>query len=376
MSNKKFSLSTLLISVFLAIVFTFQITFVTMQQTYRYENDQTLLTNTDEAEKLNQVVQMMQEYCIYDINETLSSDYALAAYLMASGDPYAQYFTPQEYAALLSADTGNNVGIGIVVTDHQKGLLITSVVTGSPAEAEGVLAGDIITGTEEGPFDDLDYAFKANILLGEEGQTVRLDLLRGEDAISISVTRKAYESISVRGYMLPDQKTALVRIDQFNSTTAKAIKELTASLVKEGAEGFIYDLRGNPGGTLESIVEVLDYLLPEGLLVTLENRSGIQKQFSSDANRFDYPAVILTSDTTASAAELFAACMRDYEAAILVGDTTYDVIGAAHHGIPTVGVAWGYGKVEDMQAAGAAAIANTMEELLALLTKSSFLPPR
>ena len=258
MSNKKFSLSTLLISIFLAIVFTFQITFVTMQQTYRHDQNQTRLTQSEASEKLEQIIEMLQTHCIYDINETLSSDYALAAYLMASGDPYAQYYTPEEYAALLRSDEGNNSGMGIIVANHEKGILITSVVMGSPAEAEGVLAGDIITCADGTDFADKDYVTKANLLLGEDGQTAQLELLRGDKTITIGVPRKAYEAISVKGYLLPDNKTGLVRIDHFNNTTAKAFKEITTSLVAQGAEGFIYDLRDNPGGNLITLKEICE----------------------------------------------------------------------------------------------------------------------
>jgi len=321
--KRKFSLSTLLVSLLLAVVLTFQITFVSLREAYRSELRQQQLTQSEQAAKLDQIVKLLKDYCIYDVDEGYSEDMALTAYLAASGDPYAQYFTPEAYASLLSADAGNNVGIGIMVTDTEKGLLVASVMLCSPAETAGILAGDVITKVDGTSLADKSYTDKANLLLGKEGQTLALTLLRGEETKSVSVTRQKYESPSVTGRLLPDGKTALVRIEEFNGTTAAPFKELTASLAAQGAKAFVYDLRGNPGGSLDSVVAVLDYLLPKGRLVTLENRSGITRVFDSDESSFDYPAIILTSGTTASAAELFSACMRDYGAARLLGETTF-----------------------------------------------------
>ena len=141
--------------------------------------------------------------------------------------------------------------------------------------------------------------------------------------MEVSLTRSVYESPSVVGSMLPDSTIGLVRIEVFDNNTAELFAEITASLVNKGATAFVYDLRDCPGGILTAIVDVLDYLLPEGLLVTLEQYDGQKEEYYSKEGSFDYPAVILTNGTTASAAELFAACMRDYDAATLLGETTY-----------------------------------------------------
>lgn len=323
MFNKKFSLSTLLTAVIVAIVLTFQITFVSMRESYRFRENQTALDQSEQAAKLDMIKDILADYCIYDVDTQYSSDMALTAFLAMSGDPYAYYYSPEAYAALLQEDNGNNVGIGIIITDNEKGLQVLSVSLGSPAEEVGILGGDIITAINQTSFADKDYNEKTNLLLGKENETITLTLLRGKETKSVTVTRKAYESPTVIGKLLPDGKTALIRIEQFNNTTFKAFKELTSDLVKQGAQGFVYDLRGNPGGSLDAIVPVLDYLLPEGKLLTLEDKAGNTQSYDSDKNRFDYPAIILVNDTTASAAELFAACMRDFGAAKLLGETTY-----------------------------------------------------
>ena len=323
MFKKKYSLLTLIVSVFLAILLTFQITFVSMREIYNHTENQEQLTQSQEASKLKQIIEMMQAYCIYDIDRSLAYDAALSIFLAYSGDPYAAYYTPEAYASMQRADDGTNTGIGITIKDDPKGIRIATVTLGSPAEEAGLLASDIITKLGQTELANLTYEEKAYVLLGNEGETAELTVLRGEQNLQFSIVRKSYESPTVLGYLLPDGKTGLVRIEQFNNTTPDAFKKLTSDLVKQGAEGFIYDLRDNPGGMLESIIPVLDYLLPEGRLVTLEDRSGVCETYDSDEKCFDYPAVILTSNNTASAAELFSACMRDYGAAILLGETTY-----------------------------------------------------
>lgn len=323
MYTKRFSLPTLLVSVLLAILFTFQITFVSMREAYSHKENQEQLNQTTESSKLEQIIEMMKTYGLYEIDETFAADTALSFFAAYCGDPYAAYYSPEEYASMQNSENGTNVGIGITVTDDPKGIVIKTVTLGSPAEEAGLLAADVITKLGQTELAGMTYEEKAYVLLGKEGETAELTVLRGEKTLQFSIVRKAYESPTVIGSLLPDGKTGLVRIEQFNNTTPEAFKKLTADLVKQGAKGFIYDLRDNPGGMLESIIPVLDYLLPEGKLVTLEDRSGVCETYDSDKNCFDYPAVILTNSGTASAAELFSACMRDYGAAILLGETTY-----------------------------------------------------
>lgn len=322
MFKKRYSLPTLLVCLLLAVLFTFQVTFVTTKQYYKEQINQIHLQTNKDAEKMALVADLLHAYCIYDVTDPLKTDAALSAYLAYCGDRWAYYYSADAFAAQNQSDAGNHSGIGITLSDHEKGLLVTTVALGSPAEAGGLIAGDVLISVNENSLTSLTFNEKADLLLGKTGDVFEIEFLRGEETLAVSLVRSAYESPSVIGRLLSDQ-VGLVRIETFDNNTAALFKQVTADLVKQGANAFLYDLRDCPGGQLTAIVEVLDYLLPEGLLVTLEHYDGTKEEFHAKEGSFDYPAVILTNGTTASAAELFAACMRDYEAAILLGENTY-----------------------------------------------------
>ena len=323
MFKKRISLPALALAVVMTALFTFQITFVEMRERYEEKYKDAVILSNNDAEKMSMVSRLIELYSLYKIDTSLPIDKALAAYVAATGDRYAYYYTREEYAAYLASDAGASVGIGVTITDCEEGLKILSVSLGSPAEACGILAGDVITKIDETDLVGMEYRKKADLLLGAEGQGFHLTLKRGKEDLSMQITRKAYQSPSVVGSMLPDGKTGLVRIESFNNETAQLFKMYTTTLVAQGATAFVYDLRGNPGGSLDAVNEVLDYLLPAGTIVTLEHYDGTKDEHVSDENFFDYPAVVLVNGTTASAGELFAACMRDFGAAKLVGEKTY-----------------------------------------------------
>ncbi len=323
MFKKRISLPALVLAVILTALFTFQITFVTLRLTYEQSNKQSALAQNSELDDLSTVAGLIKKYCLYDIDPTLSAEEAIRAYLAATGDRWAYYFTKEEYADYLASDDGNEVGIGVTITDCEEGLSILSVTPGSPAEKAGLKAADVILQVDQTVLSGMEYRIKADMLLGEEGKSFSLVIRCGEEEKTFTLTRTAFEAPSVLGRLLPDGKTALVRIESFNNDTASLFKKITADLVKKGAQGFVYDLRGNPGGSLTSVCEVLDYLLPEGVIVTMEHYDGTKEEHTSDENFFDAPSVVLINGTTASAGELFAACLRDYGAAKLVGETTY-----------------------------------------------------
>ena len=318
MYKKRISLPALALAVILTALLTFQITFVTMRLAYREQIANNSLQSDDEAKKLETIAELLKKYCLFTVDGELCADEAFAAYMEATGDRYAYYYSKEEYAEYLAGDKGNSVGIGVTITDHEKGLLILSISLGSPAEAAGLMAGEVIEMVDGTALAGMEYRQKADLLLGEEGKSFTLTV----NGQKVALTRKAYESPSVTGRLLTEG-IGLVRIESFNSGTPELFKKITADLAEQGAEAFVYDLRGNPGGSLDSVCAVLDYLLPEGVIVTMEHYDGTKEEHRSDEKFFDYPSVVLVNGNTASAGELFAACMRDYGAATLLGEKTY-----------------------------------------------------
>ena len=303
----------------------------------------------DYAGKIAIVDRIFAEYGVYNENGDLLLDEMLRAYVYATGDPYALYYNAKEYEELLASNRGERIGIGVTVSPSLApvGISITDVMEDSPAAKAGVLAGDIITHikTADGTVAVADVGLEAAfaMLAGEAGTAVEFTVLRGSEVLSFSVVRAALQTVTVRGRVSEtDHTVGIIRITQFITTTPKEFKAEMERLLGAGCTRFIYDVRNNPGGSMDAVCAVLSYLLPENSLICTEvwrdgstvehyakakSISGDYADCSvskADVGKYkDYKASVLINKKTASAAELFAAAFRDYERATLVGATTY-----------------------------------------------------
>ena len=271
----------------------------------------------------------LREYYIGEMDEELISQALAAALLYASGDAYAYYFTPEEYADESMSYQGNAVGIGILVSYRDDGYIeILRVFEGAPAEAAGFKSGDIIMTVAGKDVAELGYDEATAAIQGEPGTTVTVTVKRGDESMELTATRQNYVQQTVDGHMYKDgatsKKVGVVQIYSFNnSTTEQFINEVNA-LIAQGAEGLVFDVRDNPGGTLDSVVAMLDFLLPEGKIVRITDKNGKEVQsYSSDKECVDLPMAVLTNGNSASAAELFTSALKDYEKAVSVGTKSY-----------------------------------------------------
>lgn len=301
----------------------------------------------DYVGKISLVDQIFAEYSIYDTNGQLLLDQMLKAYVAATGDRYAAYYTAEEFAAVLADNRAEAVGIGIMVIEQSDCLLVIFVQPDSPAEAAGVLAGDRITaiGTGDAEVTVLANGYDAALsaLTGKAGTVAEFTVQRGFDTLPFAVTRAAIVTHSVTGWVsATDAKVGVVRIMQFDTATPVQFKQTMGRLIEAGCERFVFDVRNNPGGDLNSIVAVLSYFLNKGdLVVTTKQTDGTETAFYAQAVVYSdsyapcsvseseigmyrgYPMAVLTNKGTASAAELFTAVLGDYQLAEIVGETTY-----------------------------------------------------
>lgn len=299
--------------------------------------------------KIGLVDQIFKEYALYDVNGDLLLDSMLKAYAEATGDRYAAYYTEEEFRELTAEHNGELVGIGVTVVEsvEPKGIAIIGVMPNSPAEAAGVLAGDVIVsvGTGENTVSVAEKGFEAATaaLRGEAGSVAEFTVMRDGTSIPFSITRAAVESVSVTGRVSEaNASVGVVRITQFINTTPRHFVAVVEDLLAAGCTGFVFDVRNNPGGDLNSIVAVLSYFLNEGdLIVSVVSRDGTTEQIHAnpvtykdqyvdcsikpeDIGKYRHlPKTILVNGNTASAAELFTAVLRDYELGTVVGTTTY-----------------------------------------------------
>ena len=264
-----------------------------------------------------------------EIDEDQLLYYVMNGYVVGAGDKYGEYYTADDFESITQESEGETVGIGVYVNYSQEynAIKILSVMQDSPAHQAGIKAGDVVIKIEGESVSDLGYYVALDRVKGESGTSVTLTLIRDGKEITVSAVRKKVETETVfyHQYEL-DKSVGVIRILEFNNAVPEQFKKAVEDLKSKGVTSLVFDVRSNPGGTLTSVIEVLDYLLPEGDLAYVTDASGkILRTHKSDANYLkgiDSMAV-LVNDNTASAAELFACALRDYDKAILVGTKTY-----------------------------------------------------
>jgi carboxyl-terminal processing protease len=196
-----------------------------------------------------------------------------------------------------------------------------SVTAGGPAETAGVQVGDILLFVDGESVEDLGLDGTKSAVRGEEGTSVTLTFRRAGETFDLSVTRASIETVVVSYEMLDDQ-IGLITIENFDTNCAKRAMQAIETLIGEGAQSLIFDVRYNPGGMKTELVELLDYLLPEGPLFYSYYYDGTSDVDYSDASYLDIPMAVLVNADSYSAAEFFAAALQEYGAAEVVGVQT------------------------------------------------------
>ena len=273
--------------------------------------------------KLDVVEQLLLDRFIGEADRDALEDAAADAMVVALGDRWSYYIPADEYAAYLEDMKNAYVGVGVTVTmtEDASGLDVTQVTEDGPAEEAGVLAGDKIVGVDGQSVAGMELADIKKLILGEAGTTVKLTILREDAQLELEITRREIRTIAAKGQML-EGNVGLVTISNFNSNCANETIAAIESLQKQGAEKLIFDVRNNPGGYAHELVDVLDYLLPEGKLFTRVDYTGAEYTDMSDANYLDMPMAVLVNGNSYSAAEFFAAALSEYDAAVVVGEKT------------------------------------------------------
>ncbi len=284
------------------------------------------------TDKVKDVVSIYANYYVGDIDIDKVVEGAADGAVAYMGDKYGDYHTAEEYESLMSGYSGEFAGIGVSVIFNPDyyAIEILQVMNNSPALEAGLLPNDLIVKVNGEDVIELGYDEAVNRIRGEVGSEVTLTLARGEnytEVFDVVIERRiveqesvTYDLIEVDGLYRP---LAYIRVLDFNEHSPEQFIDAMGTAVGEKAHGFVIDLRNNGGGTLNSVVEMLDALLPEGPIVRIQYKDGTEKVYESDEACFDQPIVVLTNGNTASAAELFVAALHDYGNAIIVGDKTY-----------------------------------------------------
>lgn len=347
--SKKVNLSTLIIAVVIAVAITFTLTFGVVQIANtlvdvfsaaqisstvgeRVDRIQDTLPedkrNSELFEALAFIDYYYQKNYVGEIDNDELTFYLMNAYIEYVGDKYGMYYTPEMVDELFNSFQGVKVGIGVYVKNSlaDGGIKVLAVMDNSPAKKAGIKNGEIIVEIDGVLVSSLGYDVASERLAGEPDSKVSLGVIDANgNKRPVDVTRAEFDTQSVfyRKYQL-DSTVGIVRILDFNNNTPAQFKNAVDTLIKGGVTSIIFDVRSNSGGTLESCLEMLDYLLPSGVIAKITDGDGnIVKQYYSDASEINIKMAVLTDGYTASAAELFTCALKDYGKATVVGTKTY-----------------------------------------------------
>ena len=273
--------------------------------------------------KLDELEALIQERFIGEADMEAIEDAAADAMIAATGDRWSYYIPASEYAAYQEQMANSYVGVGITiqVTEDDSGFLVTEVTSGGPAEEAGMMVEDLLIMVEDVDVRGMSTSEVRDLVRGEEGTSVKLTVMRKGEHKVLSVERRQVQT-PVATYEMLENNVGLVTIENFDSRCAEETIAAIETLLSNGAEKLIFDVRNNPGGYASELVKVLDYLLPEGDLFRTVRYDGKENVDTSDVDCLEVPMAVLVNDGSYSAAEFFAAALSEYEAAIVVGEPT------------------------------------------------------
>ena len=277
-------------------------------------------------QRAEEILALVEGLYYREVDEEALETAAIDGMLAALGDPYTFYYTDEAYAAMNEETTGQYVGVGMLVGEAADGTLrVLRVFRGSPAEKAGIEAGDAllaIDGASVAGETPMSLSEASALLKGEGETPVEVEVERGGETLSFTLDRGEV-SINYVEYSILEGDVGYLSIYQFTGDDVEGVKEAISAFQQAGVSALVVDVRSNPGGLLTDVVDICDMLLPEGLIVYTEDRSGAREEFYADGEYWDVPMAVLVNGDSASASEIFAAAVQDTGRGIVVGEVTY-----------------------------------------------------
>ena len=281
---------------------------------------------TEAEQKLNLIDQALNDFYFDDVDDSKVLDDIYKAYVNAYGDKYTVYYTADEYAKIQESSNGAYYGIGVVVRKNDDGtILVVEPYDGAPGKEAGMRKNDVIVTVNGEAVADQDLNSVVAKIKGDEGTTVNIGIRRdgSDDITELTVTRRKVE-IKTVAYEMLDDSVGLITISEFDKVTAQQFKEAYAQLKTQGMKGLVIDIRSNPGGLLNVVVDMLDEILPDGLIVYTEDKYGNRQEYNgSNPDVIDVPLAVLVNGESASASEIFAGAVQDYGVGTIIGTQTF-----------------------------------------------------
>lgn len=292
-----------------------------------YRNIRLVAGGTSFIDKMEIMDTLMKKYYIDEYDEEHMEDLALTGYAAGAGDIYTAYMN-KEYLSSLYEGMGDDyqgIGVEVFVNDENQ-IEIVSVIENSPAQKSGLMPKDCIVAVEGEPADGDNYKSAINKIKGVDAakgdNDVVITIKRGDETFDVTLVRETVAISTVTSKMIADG-IGYIQITDFGENTYADYSRELLKLNENEIKGLIIDLRNNPGGTLASVVQVADTLLPEGNIVTIKDKAGKETPYNSDSEWINLPMCVIVNGSSASAAEVLTGAMRDNKCATIVGEKTY-----------------------------------------------------
>lgn len=261
-----------------------------------------------------------------DIDEEELVNGAVKGYIEALGDPYTEFLTKDEMNELETYTSGSYVGIGIYIAANieDDNIIIISPIKGSPAEEAGLEPGDIISKVDGTSYSAKDITEVSNIIKGEEGTKVNLEIIRDDEVLNFEITRRSVDLQYVYGEII-ENDIGYISISSFDEECSNDFKDIYAELENKGMKSLIIDVRDNGGGVVEEALKIADMFLEKDkpMLITVDKNNNKEISKSKDDEAIDIPIIILANESSASASEILVGALKDNNKAKVVGTTTY-----------------------------------------------------
>ena len=285
------------------------------------------VTEKEVSKKLNKLNALIDKYYLYEdeIDTDQLAEGIYSGYTSALGDKYTVYYDEDETKALMESTSGTFSGVGATLTkDADTGYAtIVNVYEDSPAEKAGLKAGDILEKIDDHEVGDEQLDTVVSWIKGEKGTDVKITVLRDGEELELTATRDTIE-VNTVSYEMKENQIGYIKVSEFDTVTYDQFKEALDDLEKQGMQGLIVDLRNNPGGSLDTVTNMLRLLLPEGTIVSTKDKNGKTDEITCDGtHEFKKPMAVLVNQYSASASEIFSGAVQDYGTAKIVGVTTY-----------------------------------------------------
>lgn len=260
-----------------------------------------------------------------ELDKEAMMERAYAGYVSALGDPYTAYYDEEQTQEMLESFNGEYSGIGAGLNQNleTRVITITRVYEGQPADEAGMQVGDILYQVDDREITDEDLSEVVTWVKGKEGTKVDLYVLRDGEELKLTATRRKVEVQTVE-YEMKENDIGYIQVTEFDNVTYEQFKKALETLEADGMKGLVIDLRSNPGGSLDVVVNMLRLILPKGPIVSMKDKDGKESMYEGDgSHEFTKPLVVLVNENSASASEIFSGAVKDYGIGKIVGMTTY-----------------------------------------------------